>query len=92
MNAVNAILILKLKIILFLNTSSQRVLGQIFSLGKDASEIDLQVFQGATSFIEATFEHKNIPALNCKIASKGDGDVFKINDNRGKFFGGCGDS
>lgn len=59
-----------------------------FSYGKDATEVDLPVFQGATSFIEADFEHREVENFNCKIDTKNDGDVFKINDNSGQLFEG----
>ena len=59
-----------------------------FSSGKDATEIDIPVFQGATSFIEADFAHRKVENFNCKIDTKDDGDVFKINDNNGQLFEG----
>ena len=59
-----------------------------FSKGKDAEEIDLPVFHGAGSFIEADFNHKKLSNSNCKIDSTNEGDVFRINDNNKKFFEG----
>ena len=60
-----------------------------FSDGKDAAEVDLPVFQGATSFIEAKFNHRDLTTdFNCKIDTKDSGGVFKINDNNGQFFEG----
>ena len=59
-----------------------------FSKGKDAEEIDLPVFHGAGSFIEAGFTHKELLDFNCKIDSTNEGDVFRINDNNKKFFSG----
>ena len=38
-----------------------------FSLGKNAEDIDLPVFQGTGSFIEANFDHKNLEDFNCRI-------------------------
>ncbi len=59
-----------------------------FSKGKDAKEIDLPIFQGSGSFIEAEFEHEPLTGFNCKIDSKTDGNVYRINDNNKKFFKG----
>ena len=59
-----------------------------FSSGKDATEIDLPIFQGTTSFIEAKFEHKTLRDFNCKIDTKNKGNVFRINDNNKQFFSG----
>ena len=59
-----------------------------FSDGKEATEVDLPVFQGATSFIAANFVHRKVENFNCKIDTKDDGDVFKINDNNGQLFRG----
>ena len=59
-----------------------------FSSGKDATEIDLPIFQGTTSFIEAKFEHKPLRDFNCKIDTKNKGNVFRINDNNKQFFSG----
>ena len=59
-----------------------------FSLGKEATEVDLPVFHGAGSFIDASFNHQLLDGFNCKIDSKNDGSVFRINDNNKKFFEG----
>ena len=59
-----------------------------FSIGKDAKDIDLPVFQGTNSFIEAKFEHKEIQGFNCKIESIATGKIYKINDNNKKLFEG----
>ena len=59
-----------------------------FSRGKDAKELDLPVFQGANSFIEAKFKHKEIQGFNCKIESITEGNIYRINDNNKKLFHG----
>ena len=59
-----------------------------FSSGKDAEEVDIPVFQGSGSFIETDFKHENLESLNCKIAYKDNGMVFRINDNNRNFFSG----
>ena len=56
--------------------------------GKDAKEVDLPVFSGTGSFIEADFNHEKLSDSNCKIDSTNKGDVFRINDNNKKFFSG----
>lgn len=59
-----------------------------FSSGKDATEVDLPVFYGANSFIEAEFKHEKLSATNCSVDATSEGDVFKINDNSGQLFTG----
>ncbi len=59
-----------------------------FSFGKEATEVDLPVFHGAGSFIDTSFNHQLLDGFNCKIDSKNDGSVFRINDNNKKFFEG----
>jgi len=59
-----------------------------FSYGKDATEIDLPVFQGSGSFIETEFEHQKTNGLNCEIATRNDGNILRINDNNKNFFSG----
>jgi len=59
-----------------------------FSKGKDAKEIDLPVFQGATSFIEAEFSHQGLAGFNCRTDSEKEGNIYRINDNNKKFFVG----
>ena len=59
-----------------------------FSKGKDAKEVDLPVFQGAGSFIEATFEYKQIQNFNCKTGYTKEGKIYRINDNNKEFFTG----
>ena len=59
-----------------------------FSIGKDAKEVDLPVFQGSGSFIEAELTHKKIKGFNCQIASTTEGNVYRVNDNNKNFFTG----
>ena len=59
-----------------------------FSSGKDAEDIDLPVFQGTGSFIEADFQHEKLPKLNCQVDTTSEGKVFRINDNNKNFFSG----
>ena len=59
-----------------------------FSSGKDATEIDLPVFQGTGSFIEREFNHDKLEDFNCKVDRADKGNVFRINDNNRKFFSG----
>ena len=58
-----------------------------FSKGRDAKEVDLPVFQGTNSFIEANFNHKE-KDFNCKTDSITEGNIYRINDNNKKFFHG----
>ena len=57
-----------------------------FSLGKDATEVDLPVFQGSGSFIETEFSHNKVENFNCKVDITDEGNVFRINDNNRSFF------
>ena len=59
-----------------------------FSKGKDAKEVDLPVFQGAGSFIEAKFAPKPVEGFNCEIGYTDKGNIYRINDNNKKFFKG----
>ena len=59
-----------------------------FSKGKDAREVDLPIFQGSGSFIEADFNHKEVLDLNCKTDSIIEGNVYRVNDNNKNFFEG----
>lgn len=59
-----------------------------FSKGHDAKEVDLPVFHGAGSFIEADFNHESLPDFNCKTDAINAGDVFRINDNNKELFSG----
>ena len=59
-----------------------------FSSGKNAEDIDLPVFQGTGSFIEADFQHEKLPKLNCQVDTTSEGKVFRINDNNKNFFSG----
>ena len=59
-----------------------------FSRGKDAEDIDISVFQGRGSFIEANFRQEKHEKYNCKIDYRKDGNVFRINDNNEDFFSG----
>ena len=59
-----------------------------FSKGKDSQEIDLPVFHGAGSFIEADFNHNKLSDFNCKTHAIAEGNVYRVNDNNKKLFEG----
>ena len=59
-----------------------------FSRGKDAKEIDLPVFHGSGSFIEADFNHTPLSGFNCKTDAIAEGNVYRLNDNNKKLFEG----